>query len=58
MGLDINTFGVSTAFLHAVLTEEMFVMPPPELQGTKYCPEGYCWKLLKALYGLRSAPLA
>jgi hypothetical protein len=26
--------------------------------GTKYCPEGHCWRLKKALYGLMIAPLS
>jgi hypothetical protein len=56
--LVINTGDVSTAFLHATLKEEVFVLPPPELVGTDHCPTGYCWKLKKALYGLRGAPLA
>ena len=57
-GMHINTGDVSTAFLHAPLTEEVLVQPPKELVGTKYCPEGHCWRLKKALYGLRSAPLS
>ena len=57
-GMQINTGDVSTAFLHAPLTEEVLVQPPKELIGTKYCPEGHCWRLKKALYGLRSAPLS
>ena len=56
--MQVNTGDVSTAFLHANLTEEIFVLPPPELQNTDRCPTGYCWKLKKALYGLRGAPLA
>ena len=56
--MKINTGDVSTAFLHANLTEDIFVLPPAELQGTERCPAGYCWKLKKALYGLRGAPLA
>jgi len=47
----MSTGDVSTAFLHADLTEEVYVKPPPEL-----IVPGHCWKLLKALYGLRSAP--
>ena len=57
-GMEIHTGDVSTAFLHAPMTEEVLVQPPPELMGTKYCPEGFCWKLKKALYGLRGAPLS
>ena len=54
---NVNTYDVSTAFLHADVQEDVFVMPPPELQGTPRCPDGHCWKLKKALYGLRTAPL-
>ena len=57
-GMEIHTGDVSTAFLHAPMTEEVLVQPPPELMGTKYCPEGFCWRLKKALFGLRSAPLS
>jgi hypothetical protein len=37
---------------------QIYVLPPPELQNTDRCPTGYYWKLKKALYGLRGAPLA
>ena len=57
-GMEIHTGDVSTAFLHAPLAEEVLIQPPKELMGTKYCPEGHCWRLKKALYGLRSAPLS
>ena len=40
---------VSTAFLHALMNEEVFVWPPKE-----FYPEGNClWRLKKAMYGLR-----
>ena len=43
---------VSTAFLHALMIEEVFVWPPKE-----FYPEGKClWRLKKAMYGLRQAP--
>ena len=43
---------VSTAFLHALMNEEVFVWPPKE-----FYPEGDClWRLKKAMYGLRQAP--
>ncbi len=47
----MSTGDVSTAFLHADLTEEVYVRPFAEL-----AKPGHVWKLLKALYGLRSAP--
>eukprot|EP00439_Symbiodinium_sp_Y106_P019913 s3222_g2.t1 len=43
---------VSTALLHALMNEEVFVWPPKE-----FYPEGNClWRLKKAMYGLRQAP--
>ena len=43
---------VSTAFLHALMNEEVFVWPPKE-----FYPEGnWLWRLKKAMYGLRQAP--
>ncbi|OLP82435.1 Copia protein [Symbiodinium microadriaticum] len=43
---------VSTAFLHAAMSGEVFVWPPKE-----FYPNGDClWKLKKAMYGLRQAP--
>ena len=43
---------VSTAFLHALLTDEVFVIPPVE-----YYPNGgVLWKLRKAMYGLKQSP--
>eukprot|EP00438_Fugacium_kawagutii_P032978 Skav223888 [mRNA] locus=scaffold1226:690731:692230:- [translate_table: standard] len=43
---------VSTAFLHALLTDEVFVLPPVE-----YYPNGgVLWKLRKAMYGLKQSP--
>ena len=47
----MSTGDVSTAFLFADLTEEVYVRPPVELARP-----GHVWKLLKALYVLRSAP--
>ena len=43
---------VSTAFLHAAMSGEVYVWPPKE-----FYPNGGClWKLKKAMYGLRQAP--
>ena len=43
---------VSSAFLHAAMSGEVFVWPPKE-----FYPNGDClWKLKKAMYGLRQAP--
>ena len=42
----------SRAFLHTLLTDEVFVIPPVE-----YCPNrGVLWKLGKAMYGLKQLP--
>ena len=47
-GWHILAGDVSTAFLHALLTDEVFVIPPVE-----YYPNGgVLWKLRKAMYGL------
>ena len=43
---------VSTAFLHANCTEDVYVWPP-----TEYYPQGnVLWKLKKAMYGLKNSP--
>ena len=43
---------VSTAFLHAAMSGEVYVWPPKE-----FYPNGDClWKLKKAMCGLRQAP--
>ena len=53
-GYSINFADVSTAFLHADIDEEIWVVPPKEA----YPNGGVLWKLRKAMYGLRSAPKA
>ncbi|CAE7690184.1 unnamed protein product [Symbiodinium sp. CCMP2592] len=45
---------VSTAFLHALLSEEIFVIPPGEF----YPNGGVLWKLRRAMYGLKQSPKA
>ena len=45
---------VSTAFLYAVMTTEMYVIPPKEF----YPYGGVLWLLRKAMYGLRGSPKA
>ena len=51
-GWHILAGDVSTAFLHALLTDEVFVIPPVE-----YYPNGgVLWKLRKAMYGLKQSP--
>ena len=53
--LAIRFFDISTAFLHAELTtsETIYVWPPPEVTTS---PPSTIWRLLKAMYGLRSSP--
>ena len=47
-----TTCDISTAFLHAPMTERILMKPPSE-----YYPTGNCWWLLKrAMYGLKQAP--
>ena len=51
-GWHILAGDVSTAFLHALLTDEVFAIPPVE-----YYPNGgVLWKLRKAMYGLKQSP--
>ena len=51
-GWCISLADISTAFLHAALTEDVFVFPPKE-----YYPDGNClWKLNRAMYGLNQSP--
>lgn len=50
---EINTFDVSTAYLHSPIDKDIYVRPPVEL-----CPElkGKVLKLKKALYSTKQAP--
>jgi hypothetical protein len=48
------TADVGTAFLNALLSQDVFVQPPKDIG----CKPGHCWKLRRALYGLRCAPKA
>ena len=45
---------VSTAFLHALLNDDVFVIPPGEF----YPNGGVLWKLRRAMYGLKQSPKA
>eukprot|EP00971_Amphidinium_carterae_P067100 1328201-Amphidinium_carterae.1 len=42
---------ISRAHLHSDIQREVYVRPPPE----SGLPAGRCWKLLKAMYGLKDA---
>ena len=48
----ITAGDVSTAFLHAPMTETIYVTPPPEY----YKGKDVLWKLKKAMYGLKNSP--
>ncbi|OLP97472.1 Retrovirus-related Pol polyprotein from transposon TNT 1-94 [Symbiodinium microadriaticum] len=51
-GWHISIGDISTAFLHALVNEDFYVIPPLE-----FYPEGRTlWKLRKALYGLKHSP--
>ena len=50
----LRTADVGTAFLNAPIKTPYYVYPPTDIG----LPEGKCWKLKRALYGLRGAPRA
>ena len=54
MRMCIHHIDVNTAFLYAPLEKPVYVKASPG----RPCKESYCLKLVKALYGLRSAPRA
>ena len=67
MGWPVECWDVSTAFLYARLFgdrdtdlggNEIYVRPPRILVETKVVEEGVVWKIKKALYGLRTSPIA
>jgi hypothetical protein len=55
-GFKLHQMDVKSAFLNAVLEEEVYVRQPPEFESEKYLHRVY--KLRKALYGLTQAPRA
>ena len=66
-GWPIETWDVSTAFLYARLYADrdtdldgqyIYMRPPKVIEKLGLLPEGTIWKLKKALYGLRTSPLA
>ena len=66
-GWPIETWDVSTAFLYARLYGDrdtdldgqyIYMRPPKVIEKLGLLPEGTIWKLKKALYGLRTSPLA
>ena len=51
-----RTGDISTAFLHAAAAAaDLYMYPPREFYGPE---DNIIWKLLKAIYGLRSSPKA
>ena len=51
-GWHVTLADISTAFLHALMEGDAWVLPPVE-----YYPDGgVVWKLKRALYGLKNAP--
>ena len=53
----IESLDVSTAFLHADILDDQFVVPPPEFYGNLQKSKAkVIWKLKKSLYGLRNSP--
>jgi len=50
------TADVSTAFLHAYETEDVFVEPPEGYFSNEFEAGTFVWKLKRKLYGLRSSP--
>ena len=57
-GYHIYLGDISVAFLHADVIQEVIVQPPPDYQPDYDVPSGdhVLWSLLKALYGLKTAP--
>ena len=67
MGWPVECWDVSTAFLYARLFgdratdlggNEIYMRPPKILVETEVVAEGVVWKIKKALYGLRTSPIA
>ena len=67
MGWPVECWDVSTAFLYARLLgdrdtnlggNEIYMRPPRILVETKVVADGVVWKIKKALYGLRTSPIA
>ena len=50
--MHVHQLDVSSAFCYADLEEDVYMAPPPDEE----LPAGWCFQLIKALYGLRSSP--
>jgi hypothetical protein len=55
--LKIHQVDFTTAFLNAHLQEDLYIAIPSELNENNIDANKYCYKLNKALYGLRQSPL-
>lgn len=53
LNLKVSGADFTNAFLNAPLTEDIYVNPPP---GCPPLPDGYVYKLQRALYGLKQSP--
>ena len=53
LNLKVSGADFTNAFLNAPLTEDIYVNPPP---GCPPLPNGYVYKLQRALYGLKQSP--
>ena len=50
------TADVSTVFMRAIETEDVFVEPPEGYVSEEFVPGTFVWKLKKKVYGLKSFP--
>eukprot|EP00602_Paraphysomonas_sp_CaronLab_P001187 CAMPEP_0185020694 /NCGR_PEP_ID=MMETSP1103-20130426/3325_1 /TAXON_ID=36769 /ORGANISM="Paraphysomonas bandaiensis, Strain Caron Lab Isolate" /LENGTH=1580 /DNA_ID=CAMNT_0027551749 /DNA_START=34 /DNA_END=4776 /DNA_ORIENTATION=- len=50
--MHVHQLDVSSAFCYANLDEDVYMYPPPDEELSN----GWCFKLIKALYGLRASP--
>ena len=53
LALRVSTIDFQNAFLNAPLTDDIYVHAPP---GCEPLPNGYVYKLQRALYGLKQSP--
>ena len=53
LNLQVSGIDFTNAFLNSPLTDDVYVSAPP---GCKPLPEGYVYKLQRALYGLKQSP--
>ena len=53
LGLNTSSCDFTNAFLNAELKEDVYINAPP---GQPTLPQGYVYKLQRALYGLKQSP--